>query len=327
MLSLLTIAIYLTVQSIRKKTFPVNKKNVLHLSALLILAALIIGPFLVIYLGASSELSSELKVKDVSRLWRWMEIETREGYPNSMGGPPIIFYQEDLVYFQFYQVFILLGLIYLLIRREDQDVLMLCWLVALYILIHLDVFGLMHFGRISRFLMGETVLFYSIMAIGLIGTVKLFTKEKSRLPMVIAGILLLGLVFYNGNTAYTTLKNAYQYPLRISNEQYEASQWIDKNLPEDAYLYYVGVLTYPKQRFMLVLSHRPGVWQSDSLNYSFIKITHVLIDFSDYTRLNDKDILSKLSDFEKPFKENNMPLVYDKNNIKIYDVRAMTING
>lgn len=321
MLTILVMLLYLIIQSIRKQDFPINKQNIKHLSILLILAIAVIGPFFVIYMGAASEAAAGFEIKDPFRLWSWMELETREGYPNSMGGPPIVFYDMNRVYFPFYYFFVILGIIYLLIRREDKDILMLCWLSALYILIHLDVLGIMHFGRISRFLMGETVLFYAIMAIGIIGIAKLLTKENSKLPAIIAGILIIGLVLYSGQTAFNTLKNAYQYPLRISQEQYEASQWIDQNLPEDAYLYYVGVLTYPKQRFMLVLSHRPGVWQSDSLNYPWIKITHVLIDYSDFARLNDQNMLSQLSGFEQQFKDGNIPLVYDKNNIRIYDVR------
>ena len=321
MLSFASIIIYLILQSFRKKQFPVNKSNLIHFFVLLAISAMIILPFINIYRGAQSGVENNIQIKDMHRLFDWMEVKDREGYPNNLGGPPIIFYEMNKVYFPFYYIFVWIGILYLLIRRDDKDILILSWLVALYLLIHLDVLGLMPFGRLSRMLMGETALFYSIIAIGIIGIPNLFLKEdKKHYVYVIVGILLFGLVLYNGKTAYDVLNNAYKYPLRISQEQYETAQWIDNNLPQDAYLYYVGVITYPKQRFMYVLSHRPGVWQSDRVDYPWMNITNILIDYSDAVKLNNQQIINELSNYEQQFINAGLAPVYNQSNIRIYNI-------
>ena len=323
MLSFVSIIIYLGIQSLRKKQLPINKSNIIHLFAILLISILIISPFINIYRGAQSGVETKIQIKDLHRLFDWMEVKDREGYPNNLGGPPIIFYEINKVYFPFYYILVWAGVLFLLIRREDKDILILSWLAALYLLIHLDVFGLMPFGRLSRMLMGETALFYSIMAIGIIGIPKLFLKDKQRHYLyVLVGILLFGLVLYNGQNAYIVLNNSYEYPLRISQEQYDTAQWIDNNLPQDTYIYYVGVLTYPKQRFMYVLSHRPSVWQSDSVDYPWINITNILIDYSDAIKLNNQQMINALSNYEQQFINAGLFPVYNQSSIRIYDIRG-----
>lgn len=326
MLSLTAILLYVIIQSIIKKKLPINKLNILHIIILLVVTAIIIVPFINIYRGAGSGLTTDIKLQNIGRLFSWVDVQSRQGYPNDLGGPPIVFYNEKQVYFPFYYVILWVGILYLVLRRNDEDILILCWLGALYLLLHLDVLGLLPFARISRFLMGETVLFYSIMAIGVIESVKLFIKNNQKLPIIIlTGILIVGIIFYNGTIAYNALNKAYAYPLRISKEQYRAAQWIDKNLPSNAYLYYVGVLTYPKQRFMYILSYRPGIWQNDRTNYPWMNVTHVVVDYSDALRVNDKNLLAALTNYEQQFVNVGIFPVYNVSNIKIYNIQGAKI--
>lgn len=327
LLSLTAIIFYTLAQLIKTKKLPFTKSMLGHYGIILILISFITIPFINIYLGAESGVQSKIEFKDMGRLFDWMEIKDREGYPNSMGGPPVVFYEMDKVFFPFYFIAVVGGVLFLFIRRQDRDVLILCWLAALYLMIHLDVFGVMGFGRLSRMLMGETALFYSIISIGIFGTASLFIKkEYGSAPIkIIASFLLAGLVLYNGFTAYGMLKEAYKYPLRISQEQYLTAQWIDLNLPQDAYLYFVGTLTYPKQRFFYILSHRPSVWQNDKVDYPWMNITHVLIDYSDAVRTNNQQLIEYLGKYEQQYISSNMTKVYDQYNIKIYQLGGAKI--
>ena len=329
MLSLTSIIIYGIVQTIRKKKLPVGKFNLLHLAIILGISLLVIVPFFDIYRGANAGVETKIKIQDIHRLLDWMEIEDRQGYPNEMGGPPVIFYNTDKVYFPFYYILVVVGIIYLLLRREDQDILILSWLAGLYILLHFDVIGVFSFGRLSRMLMGETALFYSLISIGIVGGIKMFTEEnlqKKIIPIAVI-LLLIGVVSYNGLNAYQNLNDAYKYPLRISNEQYEAAQWMDQNLPQSAYVYYAGVLTYPKQRFFYILSHRPGIWQNDRADYPWMNVTHIVIDYSDAVKTNNGNLKGALTNYEQQFISAGVPLEYNHNNIKIYSIKGGKIAG
>lgn len=326
-LSIVAVGIYTLIQIFRKKMFPLSKSNLIHFAILIILASIICLPFINIYRGANAGISSKIEINNLHRLFDWMEVKDRPGYPDNMGGPPGIFYSMDQVYFPFYYLIVLLGLAYLIIRRDDRDILILSWLVALYLLIHVEVLGISGFGRISRMLMGETALFYSIMSIGIIGWLKLFVKENltEKVVSITAIVLITGLVLYNGFAAYSFLKGAYPFPLRISQEQYTTAQWIDKNLPQDAYLYYAGPLTYPKQRFMYVLSHRPGIWQNDRVDYPWMNVTNVLVDYSDAVKIKDQALINALTNYETQFINANRELLYNQSNIHIWDMRGVKI--
>ena len=326
-LSIVAVGIYILIQTYRKKMFPLSKSNLVHFVILVILAGAICLSFINIYRGANAGISSKIEINNLHRLFDWMEVKDREGYPDNMGGPPGIFYSMNNVYFPFYYLIVLLGLAFLIIRRDDKDILILSWLVALYLLIHIEVLGISNFGRVSRMLMGETALFYSIMSIGIIGWLKLFVKENiaEKVISVTAILIITGLILYNGFTAYGFLKVAYNFPLRINQEEYTAAQWIDKNLPQDAYIYYAGPLTYPTQRFMYILSHRPGIWQNDRVDYPWMNVTNVLVDYSSAVNTNNQGLINALSGYEQQFINANKTLMYNQSNIHIWDIGGVKI--
>lgn len=308
LLSFLTILIFTIIASMKFKKFPINGTNYKHLFAGLAIFLIIAVPFFTIYAGAKSGTSTDITITEPSRLLSWFKVtELYHGYPD-------IYFDNAAIYGVWLLPLLGIGILSFLIKRKNYDFLMLSWLIALYILLHLDVIGIFYGGRVTRMLAGETALFYSIAAIGFI---RLFQVFKLKQIVNTAVFLAIGFLFFsNGLFAYSALKDAYAFPLRVSEGQIQAADWIKENLPDDAQLIYVGTLTYPKQRFMYIWSHRYGHWSTDPFGPEH-DIRYALFDYSDAVATMNAG--RYLSIEKNEFKIENMSvLLYNESYIKIY---------
>ena len=157
--------------------------------------------------------------------------------------------------------------------------------------------------------------------------------------------LLLAVVLNQAKSAHNFLDTAYEAPVRITPAQYEAAKFILENTPIDSNIVNIGTLTYPKQKFIQFLSHRLGVWLDwaeekdidmafESINRrirllnltSELKTTHAIIDYSDLAFLaghpNYDSKLVYIQQKEAELVDRNATKIYDKDNIKIYDLNG-----
>lgn len=219
--------------------------------------------------------------------------------------------------------FLLIGLFVLAYRRKEQDFVLISWLISLYFLTRMAVFG---FGtRDVRMFAYEAHVFYPIIAIGLL-SISSFVNQRSIKKYLKYGLITLFLVLavsVNGKSAYNVL-NGMQYSIgRINPAQYEAAEWIRSNLPEDVNIYDIGTLGFQnfaaKIKWLGVLSQRHFIVDKNGINLT----DHVFIDYTDALLLNDQNYINVLQSYEQSFR--NLTPIYDRNNIKVYKVDRIQI--
>lgn len=284
---------------------------------------------------ATNEGKQHFKIQKVGTLFKWFVYPT-EQVPNPQmydfrwvnGGiwlMPLIF----------------LGVIYLLMRRKNQDIFMLTWLSMMYIFLHLNVINL-DIYPIDRLVKGTSLIFYPLAAIGLFSIPKLFKLPKTHHPTIkqLLIVVFLGMMlFSNAKPVYEDLKNAYPGEFsRMTTYQQDAAAWIDVNLPEHAIILGSGPASYPKLRWIHVLGKRaliagmPGYYTLDKANELVAHfpetntVTHLLFDYSDYAILgnagyNVEGNLAEIQKYETEYAK-DAKLLYDQGGIRIYDLRS-----
>src|SRR3989338_3474867 len=110
--------------------------------------------------------------------------------------------------------FLLIGLLILIIRRENRDIFLLAWLISLYLVLHRDAFGKWTF--LHRSLSATAHIFIPITVIGSISMFSIFKmNNKYKVILKYAGALAIVVLALNYNMpmAYSTLNGAYDSPI------------------------------------------------------------------------------------------------------------------
>jgi len=262
----------------------------------------------------------------ISRIFKWYD------FPQDVTGayPPFLFSFKSIYYSYWVLPFLIIGIIFLVLRRNRRDLLMLSTIASLYVFLHTDVIGI-HLEKVIRFFYTESIIFYSLIAIGITSIpniISSFVKvnENSRNIMkytliVIAAILIFSI---NAQPTYEQLKYTYGEGMRLNSAEFLAANWINDNLPQDAGIMYVGTPTFPLRAWLEAVSGRLGIF--DNLNIipekdqNINKTDYILIDYSFYMVNNEqaKQAMSYLQEWEKSNTKQNP--VYDENGIKIFKV-------
>jgi hypothetical protein len=294
--------------------------NIKHIFIMIILFLLIIsifplqtGSVIVKLSGADS--STNRDKGDISRLFYWFKMPR-----DNPGVPQSYFSYKEMVGPYWTIPFIFLGLLFLLLRRNRKDLVMLGWFVGLYIMIHLDFIGM---DRVHRLLSGSTHLFYPLIVLGLIYTASTISKVVGykriiRYSLII--VLVVSMLISVGVTANTSLKGAYSSVLRVNPYQYELTQWLKQNTPEDAHIYHMGSISLSKTRWMWMIGNRYMI-SSERENINDFNITHLVMDYSDFALVGDQNTLNTLQGWEMQNLVNNT-LLYNKNNIRVYEFES-----
>jgi len=325
---------------IKHKRVPITKKNLKHYLILIVLIAVVTAPFYPVYFMTSSKIITGKT--DFGSLFKWLKIPD-----NHFSMNPIFFYYPATYMGYWTLALLFVGILLLLKRRGNQDLVLLSGLLTLYVVFHLSSFGLVKADsyRIARFLVVEEYFFYAIMAVAVVSIPSLFNIPKlvrKYLRQTLVILFLVVIVSVQGTAAYKSLKGAYPSVLRITPVQYEFANWVQKNIPEESALHLLGTLTYPKKGFIQILSRRvmdrsdtnplkrellfKGIvkdrWKNVPEQFIrgkdwVIPIDYVILDYSDIIAIQDKDRFEKLKQMEQLISE-NATLIYNKNNIKVY---------
>jgi hypothetical protein len=294
--AILLYTIYLT---IRYKKLPFSFRWAIISIALFLVILL---PFVSDWATQNQASPGKLSMQQLGSLFAW--------YPNGVswdqiGGWPII-------------ILFIIGIAMLIFNHEDKDVLMLCWLVALYFALHLNVIGLYE-SRLDRFLKGSAHVIYPICILGIYYISSML--KRSYLKYILYSAVIVLIISTNGVSAYKMMSDAYPAIQRMTDEQYAAAQWIDANLPQDAIVYTIGSATYPKQRWMNMLSHRSfevnHPQEGDGALYP--NATHIMIDFSDAYALKNRDWSNALVAWEQHYNLSFITPIYSEGGIYIYE--------
>tara|TARA_B100001964_G_scaffold224177_1_gene270787 strand:+ start:27 stop:980 length:954 start_codon:yes stop_codon:yes gene_type:complete len=304
------------------RKLPISKSNAKHYVIGIVVLLVLIVPFVPIYYGLELGEASGERVS-VTRLLKWsVEPGTYQGsYPDS-------YVQIDSHYHPLLLLLVGVGVILLLVRRKDTDLLILGWLAGVYLALHFDVFLGSSSPRIIRMMVAEPPLFFSLIGIALTSLVGFIPAKKQLKNILRIGVVVLFVVFLlqvKAPTVKSTLSGAYQGLSRINPHQFEVSEWMMENLPEDALLYDHGALTYPKSRWMLVVSNRHiNKWWGTLRNDTYLTgPQYFIMDYSDLAYLQGNQQYAQQTKELQAFEEHNFgnqTAIYDKNNIRIYEI-------
>jgi len=300
---------------LKNKKFPFKIK---HIIFSLIVMFLLIMPFYSFPFGEKTGYSEgymfKIETTRFNTLFHWYGILKPLGVPES--------------YYSFKQMIglwilplFLIGLIFIILRRKNKDLLLISWLIAFYLASHDTVFGL---WRAERFTETEIHILAPIAVVGLFSIVSFIKLKKEYRTYIKYGLVILFIIFafsVNGKTAYNSLKNAYGGILRLTPYQYEVSEWMEQNLPENANVYETGTVIYTKKKWIRAISVRHLLWDFEGIQpkKNATVGTHLLVDYSDLVLINDMANIEALQKWEN---ENvkGQKLVYDKDYIKVYEI-------
>lgn len=328
--SLIPIGIFTVVYSsyvmIKTKKFPYSLKSA---AVCIVFILLILVPHLGGLLGQQhlkEEVGAGIKLQNVDHLFSWFK--TPADFPNRD-----MYTYSSSNWGLWSLPFFLIGLLILLLRRKKADMVALFFLVAVYLGLHLDVLNLLSQGRITRIIYIDAQIFALLVGIGVIGLPGLIgLKKEARNYARIGLVVLFAVLLFSFSFRPTQQMLAQAYPpiTRMTPAQYEAAEWLRANTPEDAVIWARGQLTYPKQKWMHMFSHRSIMgYYVDTLEKfgEYVKEwperntpSHALIDYSDYLLINNREALAALQSVEQQFANNT--LVYDRNNIRVYELET-----
>jgi len=305
--------------------FFVKEKRILfsikHVFAVIVLFLLLISLFpaqtmnVVVRLmpGRGGSSPSDPNAGNFARFFYWSKGMSAEG-----SVPDSYFSYKEMIGPYWTIPLILLGLVFVLFRRNRKDFVLIAWLVGLYVMIHLDFIG--QGGRVHRSLSATAHIFYPLMVLGLLyflSYAKYFKQYKSYIKYGVIALFVALIVFSNGRMAYSQLKGAYAGVTRVTPYQNELSEWINDNLPRDADVYSFGALTQAKSRWVWMLSHTYVQYIRSFSEEGIGNYTHVVLDYSDRIAIGDKNTVDVMQAWEK---ENlaDSTLLYDKDYIRVY---------
>ena len=254
--SLAAIFVLFIALAIKMRKIPFNAK---HIAAAALIFAVIFAAFP--YQSGNVAVSLMQKTKktpdnfSVSRLFEWG--------PNPKyfeGSVPPSYFSFKAMHGAWTLPFLLIGLLILLIRRENRDLFLLAWLISLYLILHRDAFDKWKF--LHRSLSATAHIFVPITVIGAVSLFSIF-KTNSTLKAVLkyAGALavIILAVNYNMPQAYSTLNTAYDDSImRLNSAQIEANEWVEKNVPVGKNVSVAGLPLEIMQKawWMASVSHR-----------------------------------------------------------------------
>jgi hypothetical protein len=318
---------------IKLKKIPFNAKHIA-------IAAVIFGVLFAIFpyqsgnvvVSFTQDSKRDNEYPSLSRLFQWA--------PNAedfRGSVPENYFSFRDMHGLWTLPFLLLGLLILIVRRENRDVFLLAWLISLYLILHRDFIG--KFTFLHRSLSATAHIFVPITVIGALSIssfIPLAKKYKSYIKYGLV-ILVVALVFkFNYPLAHSTLDSAYDSPIiRLNPAQIEVSEWLLENLDEDENVSIAGPPSQIMQKvwWMASFSHKTSfffegflTWKTfeenreETVSYHLLN-DYVVMDYSDIALLSDRSFVESWSEFEQQ-NLGGHNLVYNKDNIRVYKYEA-----
>jgi len=248
-------------------------------------------------------------------------VPVKQGYPE-------FWYDNGYIYGKWILPFLFIGLLFLLVRREERDLLMLSWYFGLYFFLHVLLY--IYTGRYLRSFIDVSHLYYVMMALGIVYAFNLVgyfvkipknIKLLGRYALVIFAIIMV--LSVSAKSAYPQLKDAYKGIVRLSNEQIKMLDWLKENTHEEANIQHTGAISMAKTRWLRNYGMRfifmPEYTQKNLPNHN-LSLTHVIMDYTDYALTGGQEAVNQLMAYEQFFLGNksNATLMYDKDNIRVY---------
>ena len=343
--SAIIMAFFAVAMAVKFRRLPISKGNARPLAIAVIAFIIVAAPFVLIYAGTGgSEFKPALNLGKLGG-WGISPPEVSGNFP-----PDSVKFSSEypglLPFFLFAGIALLLVRIFL-VKSNTRELLLLSWLVGVYIILHLDGLTGTSVARITRMLLLENYLFYSLIALSVVwlpstlaSLVKVNRQVSGAAKYFLAVILVFIVIFSSGAKAKEDFKLAYGGLERITPLQADFAQNVLGKLPDKAFVYdqvlsspagqQYRVFRYPKLRWMLAISQR-YVGRNSPFNNSLVddmNETYYLFDYSDmavFASSSDQRtsqfglvLASEMRDIEVKLFNNSKP-VYDASNIRLYN--------
>ncbi|MBS3142092.1 glycosyltransferase family 39 protein [Candidatus Woesearchaeota archaeon] len=327
--SIAALVIYTIYLFVKHRKIPWNWKNI-GISAAIFIVLLAIFPFQTGNVIASfiGKEQTSATTPDFSRLFYWFKT------PSELPGVPASYFSFSLMHGLWTLPFLLLGIIILLIRRQDKDMLLLSWLIGLYLVLHADVIGKGPF--IHRSLAASAHIFVPLTVLGALSIASFFKKDVrkyAKIGVIIVFILLAlfingrtgvyGAKDSSGNVVLLGLNDVKQYSHRLNQAQYDAADWMRTNLPQDLNVTNVGVIDLNTARWIAGVSQHintPYAPKTDNFPAREEFDPYLLMDYSVLPYLVNQETLDLFLGWEHDMLVNDT-LIYNENNVRIYAIR------
>lgn len=332
--SILGLAILYAFLFIKQKKFAFKLKHAI-IAAIIFLVLFMLFPYQTLNIlpqfirktGGEEQKSSI----DLTRIFQWSL--NPEDYAGSV--PPSYFSFREM-HGLWTLPFLLLGILFLVWRREERDLFLLAWLVSLYMVLHRDIIGKV--SLLHRSLSATAHIFAPLTAIGavyLASFVKLPSNYNKYLKYAIAAVFIY--LALSVNMAYASKmlnKNTYNdFFVTLNEPEYKAAQWILENAPSSANITVLGIphapdnilsITSKKIRWFAAASQHVTRFYYLRENKEEIlksKDWYIMLDYTMLGPLNDKQTFDNMQLFEKNALANHT-IVYDKNGIRVYKLET-----
>ncbi len=312
LISALTSVIFSIALLIKHKKIPFNIKHA-ALSAGIIL--ILVLPFLSFLTTVEAEAAS-LKLSEIPSLLKW--------YGTPVSGMPEGYYSFSGMHGPILLPIAIIGIILMILRRKDEDLLMLSWLFAFYIIMHMSLIG---WSRSLRFMEVEAHILIPIAVVGILrlpGMVKMPNEIKYLVRLGLAICLILLVLYFAARPTYNILNNAFEGTTRITSAQLKVTEWVKDSTKIQDTFYLFGTSIYSKKKWMRVLSLRQTDFKNDnefSVGPEALNHTYAIFDYSDWIATYGglpPQLVSLQND--ELIKFNNSEVVYSKENIRVYKV-------
>ncbi len=319
--SVVIMAVFSAAMLVKHRKLPARHINFIHAAVCVLILLAVALPFINIYLGPESDIAGR---GSFGRLFSWV-IDSKL----QQGAYPDAYFSFSHNYSLLLLPFVLAGVAFIILRRKDQDLLMISWLAGIYVVLHLDVVIGASIVRVARMLVAEPQVFFSLAAVGAVslpGLIRVPGVSRQYLKLGLSAVVVIVVLSTIGIGSYSFLRGSYQGMARVSQEELDAANWIALNTNDDAVIFNMGTISYPKMRFMHVLSQRftsnkpSGFSFFGSGKYPGVNLTptHYVFDYSDIVKLGANEQASQLYALEQQL---NATKVYDRGNVRVYEVR------
>jgi len=323
---------------IKEKKLPFSFKTA-SFAAVIFLVLITIFPYqtgsVVVQLftkGSESGTAAQANSPDYGRLFYWFK------EPDRNVGVPSSYFSFSYMNGLWTLPFLIIGIIFCLMLRKRKHLMMLAWLISLYIVIHADVIGKGPF--VHRSLSATAHIFIPLTVIGFYYLIMFSSKlkiKKFAMPTLVA-IFLIFAIMFNAKTAVYGLKEgntmvvsplplAYDGLARMNQAQYNAADWILKNVPPNENITDVGVLDLKRARWIAGVSQHINIPYAPETQFFPTRANmtnYVLVDYSDIKYVANQDTINYFLQWEAALMSKDQ-LAYNKDDIHIYKVnKAIT---
>ncbi len=334
--SLAGIAVLYAFLAIKQKKLAFNWKHV-SAAAVIFLALFMLFPYQTFNifpnLAKNSPNSEQSKNSiDFTRLLHW-SLNPKD----YAGSVPSSYFSFGTMHGLWTLPFLLLGILFIALRREERDLFLMAWLVSLYLVLHRDIAGKAAF--LHRSLSATAHIFAPLTAIGAVylgSFFKLPPNFNKYLKYFIAAVFVyLALAVNMAGASQIINKDTYNDFFATLNEpEYMASQWALANVPASYNITILGIPHQPNvvsatskkiRWFAAVSQHVTRFYYLLDENYGqgakeyVLKSPdwYILLDYTMLGQLNDRETFDRMHQFEKNALANHT-LVYNQNNIRVY---------